>query len=156
MATQKEVAEHLDLSDRMVRNLIQDGIIPAVKGRGGLDLDACRLAYVRHLRGIASGQVKASEEDLELNRERAALAAEQRRKLRRENDLAESLVAPVSLLTSAIEKTAAQIIPILDALPLEAKRMNPRLTGHDVQLMKKAIARCRNAIAEMEIEVADS
>lgn len=151
MATQKEVAEHLDLSDRMVRNLIQDSILPASKGRGGLNLDACRNAYIRHLRGIASGQAKASEEELELNQERAALAAEQRRKLKRENDLAEGLVAPVETITSALADVAAQIVPILEALPLEMKRLNPKLSGHDIQTVKKAIARCRNTIADINI-----
>ena len=60
MASQLEVAAHLDLSDRRIRGLVKDGILPGSKGPGGYDLDACRVAYVRHLRGLASGQVRQS------------------------------------------------------------------------------------------------
>jgi phage terminase Nu1 subunit (DNA packaging protein) len=46
MASQIEIAAHLNLSDRQIRNLVADGVLPASRGRGGMDLDACRLAYV--------------------------------------------------------------------------------------------------------------
>ena len=90
---------------------------------------------------------------LNLEQERAKLAQEQHRKLTRENDVEEKKVAPVSLLTDVLEKSASKIIPILESLPLEMKRMNPKLTGQDIHLVKKSIAVCRNAIADMEIEV---
>lgn len=32
--------------------------MPSSKGPGGYNLDACRIAYVRHLRGLATGQVR--------------------------------------------------------------------------------------------------
>ena len=79
------------------------------------------------------------------------LDEEKHRKLKRENDIEDNLVAPVSVLTVAIEKVATQIIPILDSLPLEMKRRNPNLTGHDIQLVKKTIARTRNIISEINI-----
>ncbi len=154
MATQKEVANHLDLSDRRVRTLISEGILPASKGKGGLDRDACRIAYIRHLRGVASGQV-LDQTTLDLNQERALLAASQRRKLDRENDLAEKMIAPVELLTLALQKCATQIVSNLEALPLQMKRMNPLLTGQDIHLTKKAIAKCRNSIAAMKIDMDD-
>ncbi len=152
MSTQAELAEHLDLSDRRIRDLIKEGILPASKGPGGLNIDDCRKAYIRHLRGIASGQVRISDDDLELSQERAKLAIQQERKLRRENDLEEKIIAPVSLLTVALAKAASQIIPIMDSLPLEMKRRNPQLSGHDIMLVKKSIAKCRNLIAEMKVD----
>jgi len=151
MATQQQIANHLDLSDRRIRELIKEGILPASKGKGGLNIDACRMSYIRHLRGIASGQVQIDEDDLELNQERAKLAVQQERKLKRENDLAEQIIAPVSLLTKALEQVAAQMIPILDALPLRMKRNNPSLTGHDITLVKKSVAECRNIIADIKL-----
>jgi phage terminase Nu1 subunit (DNA packaging protein) len=80
------------------------------------------------------------------------LEEERYRKLKRENDLADDLVAPLSKLTEALEKTMAQVVPILEALPMEMKRLNPKLTGHDIQAAKKAIATCRNAMADAQIE----
>ncbi|MFT8243954.1 hypothetical protein [Roseomonas sp. BN140053] len=55
MATDAEVAAHLDLSDRTVRELRKRGVFPALR-RGAADLDACRLAYIRHLREQAAGR----------------------------------------------------------------------------------------------------
>ena len=81
----------------------------------------------------------------------ALLDEERYRKMSRENDLAEEEIAPVAVLEEAVEKMAAQIIPILDALPLEMKRMNPTLTGHDITMVKKSVAKCRNAISQIEI-----
>jgi terminase small subunit / prophage DNA-packing protein len=158
MATQAEIAAHLDLTDRWVRKLVNGGKLPSSEGRGGYDLDACRLAYIRYLRGVASGQTKEQKSDDEENPNgekdySAELEKEKWREKRRENDIAESLVAPVSVLTDALEKVADQVVPILDSIPLEMKRLNPKLTGHDIQTVKKAIARARNAVADVTIEV---
>ena len=62
MATQSEVAAHLFISDRQVRNLISDGILPSSKGKGGLEVEDCRKRYIDYLRGQKTGQVKAPEE----------------------------------------------------------------------------------------------
>lgn len=71
MATQLEVAEHLDLSDRQIRELLTKGALPKPRARGEMDLDACRLGYIRHLRDMAAGR------DARLAEERTRLAAEQ-------------------------------------------------------------------------------
>lgn len=159
MATQQEVADYLDINPRHVRRLISEGILPASKGKGGLCLDACRMAYIRYLRGLASGQVKPTDVGESENGESKNITdqvEEQRlRKLKRENDIEEQLIAPVDLLTEALAKTAAQVIPIMDSLPLEMKRRNPNLTGHDIQLAKKSIAKCRNLMSEAEIILDD-
>ena len=144
MSTQQEVAAHLDLSSRRVRQMIADGIFPAGKGSGGLNLDDCRVAYVRYLRGLSSGQVRAQAASTgDIKDPREAFEYERWREKKRQNDLEEDLVAPVSLLTMALAKAASQIIPIMDSLPLEMKRRNPQLSGHDIMLVKKSIAKCR-------------
>lgn len=156
MATQSEVSVHLDISDRHLRRLIKAGVFPPSKA-GGYDIDACRLAYIRYLRGVASGQTKEQkdheDEDQGGGKDYAAeLEKEKWREKKRENDLAEGLVAPVSLLSGALEKVASQVVPILESMPLEMKRLNPKLTGHDIQTIQKVIARSRNAIADVSIE----
>ena len=93
-----------------------------------------------------------SSEDIDL----AALGPielEKHRKIKRENDEAEKIVAPVSLLTEALSNVASQVVPILESLPLEMKRRNPGLSGHDVMLVKKEIAKCRNIIADVKIDI---
>lgn len=81
------------------------------------------------------------------------LEEEKHRKLKRENDIEDKLVAPVSLITSAIEKAGSQIVPVLESLPLEMKRYFPELTGDQIQIVKTAIAKCRNSIADMEVKL---
>jgi phage terminase Nu1 subunit (DNA packaging protein) len=76
MATDAEIAAHLDISDRSVRELRQRGVFPkARKGR----LDECRVSYIRYLRERAAGRAsdEADDEGLDLVAERARLAKEQ-------------------------------------------------------------------------------
>jgi len=77
MATQVEIAEHLDLTSRRVRDLKNAGILPKPVKKGQWDLDACRVAYIRHLRKVASGH-QPEGGDLDLTGERAKLTREHR------------------------------------------------------------------------------
>ncbi|MBP0492098.1 hypothetical protein [Roseomonas indoligenes] len=73
MATALEVAEHLDLTDRSVRELQKRGVLPQGK-RGALDLGECRLAYIRHLREQAAGRAGTKDSKHSLATERARLS----------------------------------------------------------------------------------
>jgi phage terminase Nu1 subunit (DNA packaging protein) len=44
------------------------------------------------------------------------------------------------------------MVPILETLPLAMKRAWPEITGDQIQLVKKAVAECRNEMAEAEIK----
>lgn len=61
----------------------------------------------------------------------------------------------MSLLTDALLKAGAIIIRILESLPLLMKRYWPEITGDQVQEVKRAIAECRNAIADMRLDIDD-
>ena len=155
MAFLKEVAAHLDLSERHVRRLVKDGILPPSKGHGGYDIEACRVAYIRYLRGLSSGQTEKSqsaetEEGQDFSR---LVEMEKHRKLKRENDLEEQRVAPVHLITETIERVGRMMIPILESLPLIMKRNWPEITGDQIHLVKKSIAECRNMVADMKLDL---
>jgi len=83
------------------------------------------------------------------------LERERYREKRRQNDLAEQELAPVELLTHALVKSAAQIVPILETLPLKLKRSLPMLTGDEMDIVKREIIKCRNIIASLEIDLSD-
>lgn len=83
------------------------------------------------------------------------LEREKYREKKRENDLAEGLVAPVEVLENVLGKSVAAMIPVLDSLPLMVKRHWPEITGDQTQLVKQAIAECRNTLADLEIKVDD-
>jgi phage terminase Nu1 subunit (DNA packaging protein) len=68
MATQAECAKHLGLSERRFIELVDAGTVERAP-RGSYDLDAVRVAYIRHLRARAAGRgggegqaIKADEE----------------------------------------------------------------------------------------------
>lgn len=83
------------------------------------------------------------------------LEQEKYREKKRENDLAEGLVAPVDVLENTLARGVAAMIPVLETLPLLVKRHWPEITGDQTQLVKQAVAKCRNALADLRIDVDD-
>lgn len=157
MATQLEVAEHLDITDRQVRSLLQSGVLPGSKGRGGYDLDDCRLAYIRNLRGQASGQVKSPEAGaeevldpmLEQKREQEEylLTRERRIGQQQKNELSARKVVPSEFAIFSLSKLAAEVAAILDTLPLTMKRKHPDLEPRHLDTLSRELAKARNQAA---------
>ena len=71
--TANETANHIDITQRRLFALIDQGIIERA-GKDGFDLTTVRLAYIRNLRKVAAG----SGSRLNLGDERALLARAQR------------------------------------------------------------------------------
>lgn len=157
MATQVEVAAHLDMSDRQVRNLLQSGVLPGSRPRHGYDLDDCRLAYIRHLRGQVSGQVRVPEQDdddgidplIEQKREQEEylLTRERRIGQQQKNEIAARKVVPGEFAIFSLSKLAAEIAAILDTLPMTMKRRHPDLEPRHLDTLSRELARARNQAA---------
>tara|TARA_R100001443_G_scaffold69282_1_gene77835 strand:+ start:56 stop:556 length:501 start_codon:yes stop_codon:yes gene_type:complete len=64
MATQRELAEHLDLSTKRISELIRDGILPSKMGRSPLNLDVCRIAYISYLRKLGGYNKRGGSGDI--------------------------------------------------------------------------------------------
>jgi terminase small subunit / prophage DNA-packing protein len=116
MATQEEVAQHIDLSSRQVRTLVKSGVLPSSSGTGGLSLDDCRMAYIRYLRGRATGRVTVDTAELDVHKERARLTHHQANiasleEREREGELVKysDVVAEVS---DAVANTRAKLLAI--------------------------------------------
>lgn len=139
----KSIATICDISLARVGQLAKEGVI--TKLPNGKYQPEAITEYIRYLREKNGGKATVSEE---LDREKL-------RRIKRENDLEEQLVAPVDKLTDALVKTFAVVCPILDNIPLLIKRYWPEVTGDQMQLVTKAIAECRNAIADAEINLDD-
>ena len=75
MATQKEIAIHLDLSERRVRDILKLIDVPV----RGCSVEQARIEYIRYLRKRASGHIGA-DGTLDLTQERAKLAKAQTEK----------------------------------------------------------------------------
>lgn len=99
---------------------------------------------------------KNQDEKLVLEDERAKLTIEQRRKAKRDNDIADGKVAPVELLTVVLSKVSGEIADSLNALTLSLKRKNPNLTARDLEFLKKELAACRNNAARTAVNGLES
>lgn len=117
MATQAEVGAHLDLSDRAIRALIDRGILPAAR-RGDLDIDACRVAYIKHLRETAAGRAAGPGAD-DLTAERARLAREQADHFALKNASLRLELLPRSDITRAVTAAFQIVRDRLTALPAQ-------------------------------------
>lgn len=89
--------------------------------------------------------------ELDLEQERALLAREQSRKLKRENDVEEGKVIPLETMVDVLQQVSKQAVSILDALPLNIKRRVPQLKAKDITFIRSEIAKSRNAIANIRV-----
>ena len=142
---QKEIAEHIDLSQPAVSGLMD---------RLGIDwktstIDEIRVAYIRHLREQAAG--RAASGDLDLATERARLAKEQADKVAMQNAVTRGDLAPVVMIEEVLTKTAARLAGIFDAIPGLVRRRVPSLRAEEVDLIAAEIARVRNVVAGMSL-----
>jgi len=167
MATQAEVAQHLFISDRQVRNLITDGVFAGSRGKGGLNLDDCRKRYLDYLRGQKTGQVKTGS-DPEGDAEPGDLigginvAFEDARKKKLDADTREfklnqlrSEYVPVELLTYSIGSISEMLVSNLQSLPMKMKVADPSITARSIDKAKREIADLCNEIADFDIDLSD-
>jgi len=160
MANQKELAQHLDLTDRQVRYLLADGILPTSRGNGGLNLQHCRLAYFRYLRGLNSGQVKAEAVHLledgidplveyHLLNEKMRLTKAQAVAQEKKNEAMEQQLIPVEIATFVLSKVASHIASVLDTVPQKLRRKHPEMDPRHLESLEREIAVARNLAAEV-------
>ena len=158
MATQKQVADHLDLSTRTLADLLKDGVLPPVKGPGGLDLDACRVAYIRNLRGKAAGRIRQapapSADGLELNAERARLAHHQANKAALDEQEVRGELVRAEDVTRSVSDAFRRVRARLLSLPT---KLTPIILGStDAVEVKNAIeAGVLEALAELTRETVE-
>ena len=92
MASQKDVAEHLDLSVKRVSELIRDGILPSKRGSSPCNLDVCRIAYISYLRKLGGYHKRSGSGDIA--EEKTKLTAAQARKAELEVEELEARLIP--------------------------------------------------------------
>lgn len=165
MAEVSEVADHLDLGVRQVKNLIKSGALPPSRAgrRGaGYDLDACRVAYIRYLRGIANRQVKPPPEETpgsggvaDVNLARARnLEADTRIKILKEAEIRRQ-TAPIAVIRWVLSRVAAQISAALEPVPGKVKRRLPKLTAAEIEIIKREIVKAQNMAARVTVDLND-
>ena len=147
MATQKEISEHLGLSDRHVRRLQKNAVLPASKGSGGYDVDASRLAYCDYLRGLVSGQVQADTDELSVKDEQARNLRARSELLELDLAIKEKEYVPISLLVDALSHASTGIVRIFDAIVPNIKQRFPDINPEHLAEFQKQLALARNCAA---------
>lgn len=62
-------------------------------------------------------------------------------------------LAPVAVIEWVIAKAGGQISAILDALPLQLKKRNPKLTAANIETIRREIVKVQNAAAQMTVDL---
>ena len=144
--TQEEIAEHLDISTRRVRELATEWGIDSKS----ISLADWRIRYLRKLREEAAGRATAG--DLDLATERAALARAQREKIEMQNAVTRKELAPAYLLEEILASAGARMGAIFDAIPGSIRRRNQALTAADLETIATEIAKARNIAAALTLD----
>ncbi len=155
MAKLAEVATHLDLSLARVSQLKSAGILPDAK-RGKHDLNAVRVAYIRHLRESAAGR-GAAYGTLDLTAERARLAHAQAANMERKNAIQEGEYLERRsvhiMVTNTMAICRARLLAIPHKLaPFMAPAMSAQAAGG---ILKKGIYECLDDLASTKISEFD-
>ena len=90
-------------------------------------------------------------ERLNLEQERALLAQEQTRRLKRENDEAEGKLLRRELFVELLQDASRQAVSLLETIPLDLKRRFPETKTREIEFVKLTIAKVRNAIAAIRV-----
>jgi phage terminase Nu1 subunit (DNA packaging protein) len=114
MATQTEIAEHLDISPQRVRDLLNQGVLTRGHGRNSLDIDESRKNYIRYLRGRSKGLQNNSGD---LNEEKTRLTKLQADKAQLEVQEMEQSLVSVERITEEWVGYASNVRSKLLALP---------------------------------------
>lgn len=159
MATQIEVAAHLFLSDKWVRELLKQGVLPSSGGRGGYDLDKCREAYIVYLRGVKSGQVSGQKEaepdevrDAKIKRKTLET------KLRKENyqlSVLENKFAPIEIITETLLRVSQSWSIRLESFSAQIKLAWPSMPPEAKEEIDNIIAEGANELADLRPDISD-
>ncbi|MDN8599027.1 hypothetical protein Q0A17_06310 [Citrobacter sp. S2-9] len=161
MATQVEVAAHLRLSDRQIRNLSDLPGAPKPKGRGGWDLDAWRFFYIEYLRARSRDVTDGDEPEVgessperdreqrlknEERQERILIARVKRRILARR-------YAPIELISAAVTRTSVELRTRVESWPSRLKKIWLDMPTEASQLLLKELAAALNELADIRIDL---
>lgn len=133
MASQIEVADHLGITDRMVRELQKKPGAPVPRGRGEHDLAAWRYWYIEYLRSLAKrGASEEEPEDDGLEESKALKLVE----LRLKNDERVEKLELAKLNRKIKAREYGPLFFIRDAVASVAVAMRTRVDGWMPRIMR--------------------
>ena len=145
--TQAKFAQLVGITQPAVSGLIARGILTV-----GDTAENWLLAYCGSLRETAAGRSQSAESELNLNDERARLAAAQADKVEMENEVMRGELAPVATLEAVLMRAGGKVAAQLDTIAGAIKRRVPALTDADTGFIRREVAKARNAVANLTLE----
>jgi len=146
---QADLAAHLDMSDRNLRELLTTLALDHKTAT----VDEVRIAYIRRLREQAAGRMGATENGLDLAAERAALAKAQREGVEIKNNVLRGDYAAVTLLAEVLANASQSVAERFDHLPGLLRKTLPDLPQAAVDQVMAVIATARNEWTRSTVEL---
>jgi phage terminase Nu1 subunit (DNA packaging protein) len=148
--SQADFGATIGISRQAVHELVARGVLAR-----GATAGEWLLAYCERLREQAAGRSGGSGSTLDLAAERALLAREQRERIAIQNAQSRRELAPVWLITEALSRVSAQLVAILEMLPMQLRRRIPEMPIAALDLVRDEINRARTVAAAIEPDLAD-
>jgi len=148
-------AEHLDLSVTRFNDLVRRGVLPR-EGRAKFDIDAIRLAYIRHIRDVAGGR-KSDSDAPELTAERARLTRAQASKAEMELAALEGILVPAEDVEKVWGSLTSSFRSRMISLPGKFAHQCAAMTNAaEVEaLLRESIYEALNEISQTKPEQSD-
>lgn len=160
--TQKDIAYLLGLkSDKQIRNLIQQGVLPAAKGRDGMDPLKCIHAYITFKSKAKSASTKAEVDgdDEEPNEEEQLALEEKKLKLEDKREtiamkrakrlLFEKSYAPIEIIVDTLQQVGGRLSSRHDSLISKMKIACPDLPQPAVDALEKELTGAVNECTDI-------
>lgn len=117
MATQNEIAKHLDLSVTAVKKMLESVGLPSK----GASLDDARIQYIRKIREVASGRTTGG--DFDLVEERARLAHFQANKTELEAEVLKGNLIHIDKVINEWEKLTSSFRAKMLSMPTKTSHL---------------------------------
>jgi phage terminase Nu1 subunit (DNA packaging protein) len=92
-------------------------------------------------------------EALEAEREKVLLTREQRIGQELKNAQTRRELAPVQLIEWTLSRIGSQISAIFDSIPLKVKKLMPKLSASEIELIKRELVKAQNAAARVTVNL---
>lgn len=156
--TRSDIAQLLNISVRQVSNLIAQGVLPAAKGRNGMNPLACIHAYVAFK--SQGKELVSKEETLPQNEEVAFEKRERQLKLedrqetiamkRAKRVLFEKTYAPIEVIVDALQQVGSRMSSHIDGLVPKIKLAWPDMPPEAIEVLEIEIAATMNECADVQ------
>ncbi|TMP23770.1 terminase small subunit [Pseudoalteromonas ruthenica] len=159
MATQKQVAEYFNVSDRTIRSWSKTPGFPKSKGAGGYDIRQVVLWRIEYLDSKCRARPDPAFEE-PADDEKELKLAEMRGKIRKAEidiqhkefdlEVKQGRFAPIEVITRTLEQVSVAIANNLDSLLPRLKKARPDISQEELDEVKNIIAVSRNEVASIE------